>query len=234
MFISHKLDEVLRDRRRDHRDPPRHHRRHRRPEDDVTDRAAGRDDGRQRAARRPETRESTVHRPRRAGVEGLTRRRRGRPGRLVDDVDLTVRAGEVSASPASRATARPSWSRRSWACGRRRRAGSCSAATTSPRWARGRRREAGIGYIPEDRHRQGLLLAAAVGEPDPRPPDPPAGRARRLVRSTARRPRATPSGSSREFDVRTPGRRRAGGRAVRRQPAEAHRRPRDERPTRCC
>ena len=30
IFISHKLDEVLERRRRDHRDPPRHHRRHRR------------------------------------------------------------------------------------------------------------------------------------------------------------------------------------------------------------
>ena len=34
LFISHKLDEVLRGRRRDHRDPPRHHRRHRRPGSD--------------------------------------------------------------------------------------------------------------------------------------------------------------------------------------------------------
>ena len=36
-----------------------------------------------------------------------------------------------------------------------------------------RRREAGIGFIPEDRHRQGLLLERpAVGEPDARPPGP--------------------------------------------------------------
>ena len=48
------------------------------------------------------------------------------------------------------------------------------------RLATRRRREAGIGYIPEDRHRHGLLLESpAVGEPDPRPPDPAAQRARR-------------------------------------------------------
>ena len=44
-----------------------------------------------------------------------------------------------------------------------------------------------------------------------------------------RRPRRTPSGSSTEYDVRTPGIDVAGRRAVRRQPAEAHRRPGDER-----
>ena len=32
IFISHKLDEVLCGRRRDHRDPARHHGRHGRPE----------------------------------------------------------------------------------------------------------------------------------------------------------------------------------------------------------
>ena len=45
----------------------------------------------------------------------------------------------------------------------------------------------------------------------------------------ARRPRPTPSGSSSEYDVRTPGIDVTARGAVRRQPAEAHRRPRDER-----
>ena len=68
------------------------------------------------------------------------------------------------ASPASRATARPSWSTRSWACGRSRPARSCSATRTSAPGAPASRREAGFGFIPEDRHRQGMLLEATLWE----------------------------------------------------------------------
>ena len=41
---------------------------------------------------------------------------------------------------------------------------SASAARTSPRWPTRRRREAGLGYVPEDRQRHGLLLDAPLWE----------------------------------------------------------------------
>lgn len=63
-------------------------------------------------------------------------------------------------------------------------------------WATRRRREQGIGYIPEDRHRHGLLLEAPSGRTassatSVRSPT------RRASGSTSRAPRQTPAGSSR-------------------------------------
>ena len=135
-----------------------------------------------------------------------------------------------SASPASRATARPSWSRRSWACCKGDRAR--STLNDSRHVAAGRtreRREAGIGFIPEDRHRHGLLLDAPLWENrmlghQTRQPCEQGGADRPHAA-----PATTPSASSSEYDVRTPGDRHHRPGAVRRQPAEAHRRPRDER-----
>ena len=70
-------------------------------------------------------------------------------------------------------------------------------------WDTRQRREAGVGYIPEDRHRHGLLLdAPALGEPRARPPDPRPPSVGALIDREARG--ATPSGSSSEYDVRTP------------------------------
>jgi general nucleoside transport system ATP-binding protein len=72
------------------------------------------------------------------------------------------------------------------------------------RWTTRRRREAGIGYIPEDRHRQGLLLEAPLWE-------------NRILghqteKPNARGPLISAAGAKRdtarivqEFDVRTPG-----------------------------
>ncbi len=62
-------------------------------------------------------------------------------------------------------------------------------------WPTRRRREQGIGYIPEDRHRHGLLLEAPSGRTassatSPRSPTP------RASGWTRRRPRRTPAGSS--------------------------------------
>lgn len=63
-----------------------------------------------------------------------------------------------------RATARPNWSRPSWACATPT-AGTITldGADISHAPTR-RRREDGIGYIPEDRHRHGLLLEAPLWE----------------------------------------------------------------------
>ena len=69
------------------------------------------------------------------------------------------------ASPASRATARPSWSR-PWS-GMRPAADRHRRARRHRRDAAGatrERREAGVGYIPEDRQRHGLLLDAPLWE----------------------------------------------------------------------
>ena len=70
--------------------------------------------------------------------------------RAVDGVDLDrARAARCSASPACRATARPSWSRRSWACGR------SLAGTVTPR-----RREPHAAGPPSEILRAGRRLRA--------------------------------------------------------------------------
>ena len=85
------------------------------------------------------------------------------------------------------------------------RAPSSSPATTSRACRPATAARRGIGYIPEDRHRHGLLLDAPLWENrilghQTRPPSVEA-RPDRQARSPAR----TPSGSSSEYDVRTPG-----------------------------
>jgi ABC-type uncharacterized transport system ATPase subunit len=88
-------------------------------------------------------------------------------------------------------------------------------------------REAGVGYIPEDRHRHGLLLEAPLWENrHPRPPDPGPqrqGPAHRRQGGQGRH-RGDRQGLRRAHPVDLRHRRLA----LRRQPAEAHRRPRDE------
>ena len=80
----------------------------------------------------------------------------------------------------------------------------------------------------------GLVLdATAVGERDARTPDAKIRTATESG-STARAPRARTDQIVREFDVRTPGTDVAGDRALGRQPAEDHRRTRDDRRSRRC
>ncbi len=94
-------------------------------------------------------------------------------------------------------------------------------------WPTRRRREAGVGVIPEDRHRHGLLLDAPLWENrilghQTRPPS-----VRERLDQPPRRPqrhRAHHRGVRRPHARR--GHHRAG--ALGRQPAEVHRRPRDE------
>ena len=85
-------------------------------------------------------------------VRGLSLTERGVP--ILRDVCLSLRKGEILASPASRATARPSSSRYSqacaaptiWSCSR---TASPSAATPPAFLA------AGVGHVPEDRMTRG-------------------------------------------------------------------------------
>ena len=213
-------------RRRDHRDPARH---------DGADRAAdrghrppaGRADGRLRAA-------LAQHRD----LDGHRR------GAAVGPAPQPARAGRPAAArrhhlrhPQGRGARhrrrrgqRPGRARRvdHGHAARRDRHRSSSPARTSPAQSTRERREAGIGYIPEDRHRHGLLLDAPLWENrvlghQSRPPERQ-GPADRQARRP-RRHRADHQG------VRRPHARarRAGPRALRRQPAEADRRPRDER-----
>ncbi|UMG93315.1 hypothetical protein [Nocardioides sp. TF02-7] len=95
-------------------------------------------------------------------------------------------------------------------------------------WSTRRRREAGIGFIPEDRHRHGLVLDAPLWE----------NRVLGQQTSTAMsklgfiRRGAAKADTRRiveEYDVRTPSINTHARAPVRRQPAEADRRPRDER-----
>ena len=106
--------------------------------------------------------------------------------------------------------------------------GRAARAATSPRSARGSGASAGIGYIPQDRQRDGLVLDAPLWENvmlghQTQPPF-----ARGLWIDRGRRRSHGPRRSSSEFDVRTPGPDVAAAGAVGRQPAEAHRRPGDD------
>ena len=182
----------------------------------------------------PETRESTVTDPWscRAGRHawpapgGRPAARRHRPSRSA--------GARSSASPGSRATARPSSSTRSMGLrpGRRapsaRRRRDITALDHPPTAAR-----RGVGYIPEDRHRDGLLLDAPLWENvmlghQTQPPL----RARGLDR-----PDAAPAahrGDHRRLRRAHPGHRRPGRRPLGRQPAEADHGPRADRRAQAC
>ena len=155
----------------------------------------------------PETRERrSVTDVRARASSGLTVMPGGGAPALLDDVSFAVHAARSSASPASRATARPSSSRRSWASapapsgtielggddvgGRRRRAtGAAAASATSPRTASADGmvlpfplwENVLLGHQSRRRSRNGLVDR------------PQGGR------------RSAPSEIVAEFDVRTPG-----------------------------
>jgi simple sugar transport system ATP-binding protein len=199
VFISHKLDEVLR------------------VADEITVIRRGTTvatvDPAQVTARRlaelmvgselpsPETRESTVTDRAVLTVEGLTvRDRTGRP--VVDDVSFTIRAGEVLGIAGVEGNGQ----------------GELVDAIMGIRPAEGRvllgdsdmsgagtraRREAGVAFIPEDRVRQGLLLESPLWENRilGHQTRPPAGRGALLNRGAVREDTQR---IVREYDVRTP------------------------------
>jgi simple sugar transport system ATP-binding protein len=165
----------------------------------------------------PETTESTVTDRVILAVEGVALR--DAAGRsLLDDISFAIHAGEVLGIAGVEGNGQTELVEtvigiRNPAAGRISLAG-----VDITRQPTRRRREGGIGYIPEDRQRHGL---------DPRAPVAAAGGARSVDRPT-RRPARQPADRR---GVRRPHAldRHDGPCAVRRQPAEVHRRPGDER-----
>jgi ABC-type uncharacterized transport system ATPase subunit len=150
----------------------------------------------------PETRESTVTDVVAVSVRGLTvQSPEGR--RIVDGVDFDIRKGEVLGIAGVEGNGQAELVEAVMgmrAAGGEIRLGEHDISA----WPTLRRREAGIGYIPEDRHRQGLLLEAPLWE-------------NRILGHQTRRPNVRGFWIDRagarkdtqriveEYDVRTPG-----------------------------
>jgi simple sugar transport system ATP-binding protein len=151
----------------------------------------------------PELRESTVTDTVQLAVEGLTVRSvDGRP--LLDDVTLRIRRGEIVGIGGVEGNGQAELVEAILGL-RPTESGRISLGDDDiTGWSTRRRRTAGIGYIPEDRQRQGLLLEAPLWEnrilghqterPNARGPLIDIGAAKR---DTAR--------IVQEYDVRTPG-----------------------------
>ena len=150
----------------------------------------------------PETRESTVTDEVALEVSGLSMSKDGRP--LLSGVDLRIRKGEVLGVAGVEGNGQAElveaiMGMRPIDSGTIRLLGEDVTA-----WSTLRRRERGIAYIPEDRHRHGLLLEAPLWE-------------NRMLGHQNRRPNAKGpwidrAGARRdtrriveEYDVRTPG-----------------------------
>ena len=123
-------------------------------------------------------------------------RQRGRP--------RGARGRESWASRASPATGRTSSSRPSSGCAADRRDASCSTARTSRQLAPRACNEAGVGFVPADRHRFGLVLSFPLADNLVLTSYHRAPYARGVSCGTTRR--STPSARElvEEFDVRTP------------------------------
>jgi simple sugar transport system ATP-binding protein len=111
----------------------------------------------------PETRESTVTDVVQLQVSGLTLR--NAEGRAVlDDVSFEIHKGEVLGIAGVEGNGQAElveavMGMRAPSSGR-----ILLGAQDVTRWSTRRRREAGVGYIPEDRHRHGMLLEAPLWE----------------------------------------------------------------------
>jgi simple sugar transport system ATP-binding protein len=110
----------------------------------------------------PETRESTVTEVVELAVEHLTvRTDDGRA--VVDDVTLQVHRGEVLGIAGVEGNGQAELVEA--LLGLRASTGTVRVGEDDVSgWSTLRRREHGIGYVPEDRHRQGLLLSATLWE----------------------------------------------------------------------
>jgi simple sugar transport system ATP-binding protein len=122
----------------------------------------------------------------------------------VDDVDLTVREGEVVGIAGVEGNGQAElvdaiMGLRTPAAGTVRLGGDDVTA-----WSTRARREAGLGFVPEDRHRQGMLLEAPLWENRilGHQTRPPAVKGAFIDRRAAR---ADTERIMREYDVRAPG-----------------------------
>ena len=186
----------------------------------------------------PETRESTVTDQVGAGRRGAHGPLAGRPGRARRRRRFSIHAGEVLGIAGVEGNGQAElveaiMGLRPASAGRVV-LGDADLTELDTR----QRREAGIGYIPEDRHRQGLLLDAPLWENRILGHQTRAAERRRVRGSTGRARARTPSGSSRDYDVRTPGidvlasalsggnqQKLIVGREMSGDPSAAHRRP---------
>ncbi|MFG1941861.1 ABC transporter ATP-binding protein [Nonomuraea sp. NPDC048826] len=150
----------------------------------------------------PETRESTVTDTVMFRASGLTMEAEG-GRRLLDDVSFEIRQGEIVGIAGVEGNGQSELIEA--IMGIRPVAGELSLGGEDiAAWPTRRRREAGIGYIPEDRHRQGLLLEASLWENrvlghQTRPP------ASRGIWVDRRASRADTQRIVEAYDVRTPG-----------------------------
>jgi simple sugar transport system ATP-binding protein len=202
IFISHKLDEV------------------RKVADSITvirrGTTVGTADPRTTTARQlaemmvgaelptPATRESTVRDVPVLEVRGLTVAGAGGGRAVVDDVTLTVREGEVVGIAGVEGNGQAELIDALLGL-RTPAAGTVSLGGQDiTDWSTRRRRESGVGFIPEDRHRQGMLLDAPLWENRilGHQTRPPAGNGRFIDRKAAREDTAR---IMREYDVRAPG-----------------------------
>ena len=176
----------------------------------------------------PETEESTVTDEVLLEVGDLTLRRQLRSA-LLTDIDLTIHRGEVLGIAGVEGNGQAELVETIMGMRKPDRGTIAVGGQDITRLGHPRRgASAGIGYIPEDRHRHGLLLDAPLWEnrilghqTGRRPP--------RACSSTARAAREDTERIVERVRRPDPGHRHPCAGAVRRQPAEADRRPRDER-----
>jgi general nucleoside transport system ATP-binding protein len=162
----------------------------------------------------PETRTSTVRDQPVLVLENMTvLAPEGRP--LIDDVSLTVRAGEVVGIAGVEGNGqaelvdaimglRPLASGRVQLDGGTKGDGGTVGLEDITTWTTRQRREAGLGFIPEDRHRQGILLEAPLWENRilGHQTLPPAAKGLFIDRKAAR---ADTERIMQQYDVRAPG-----------------------------
>ncbi|HEY3681572.1 MAG TPA: ABC transporter ATP-binding protein [Streptosporangiaceae bacterium] len=151
----------------------------------------------------PELRESTVTDRPMLAVDRLTvTSTDGRP--VVDDVSFTIHSGEILGIAGVEGNGQAELVEA--IMGMRAATGSVTlnGADDISEWSTRQRREAGIGYIPEDRHRQGLLLEAPLWENRVlgHQTQPPNARGAFINRAGAR---ADTRRIVESYDVRTPG-----------------------------
>jgi ABC-type uncharacterized transport system ATPase subunit len=150
----------------------------------------------------PETRESTVTTTPVLEVRGLTvATPEGRP--VVDRCDLTIHRGEVVGIAGVEGNGQAELVEA--IIGMRPATGTVVLAGTDvSTWSTRRRRDAGIGYVPEDRQRHGLLLDATLWENRILGHQTQAPNARGWLLNLGGARRDTER-IVREYDVRTPG-----------------------------